>query len=1064
MTNEFPLVGQACGLFSHSAQPHCEVRAVLDEWLFDVRDIKGLSRRVVTFCFKPTARTNFANNYISTLYNTVHPLYRDGLHKIIFRFLNKSLALSRFRGHNAFLHYCVKTGVMPKKFYGLVAFVGDLNLKSYNKNISPAYSKFVKELCVGVINKNKAIIAGIINDLLDTLVEIANLKSFYFTRQLFLLNNALLAKAAQIQYTKHAIKYNFAYYNMLLNKAHGVDFEMAKFFQDDGGNLSFSKKEDFNLTYTNICALTNMFAVEPSRYLSQNLPRIPASCSRLKYMHVNAQLRFDPKVKTVFPLQQVPMPHDPAELSEVLAQIGSTFRFPNQAPNLIGDEVELDTAVLRWRWQNIFKQDNTDIIDTSSTVITEMTSSSSHGADTCRPARRAKSLANISLFNNIEHANSISNTPSASTSDIPKQLNFHKFVPFSKNKNKLPSCPDPVAEEELISCKRDMLTSIKQYAPTPLQTKLLMFRKRIEDICKQNKLIIVGSDKTKRTLLLDREVYVHLGEMFLSDTLQYAPATMGDVNKTLQLSHQLLKKVGARLRVGTSQKDKLLQYDAKPANMSFLIKDHKNPVSTILANGEEINSYPLRPIASVHGTAMDTIDWILQPILTELAKLVPANLEDAAQFIQSLEELPPPKAHCTYKYFSLDVVNLYPSVPVDVGVRVVTRLLNLHPEVDLFGLHKEDVVELLNGVCYNYYVGFNNKVYHQEKGVPMGARFAPPFAIILMHHIETLALAKLPIRLKPKLYYRYIDDIIMVLEVPSTASEASTTDKVLETFNAVHRNIQFTLETPDEKGKIAFLDTLFWYNGERWVTQWYQKALHSGNMVNALSHLPERAKFNILVNRFRNVVSRTNSQEGLSEGIARIARQMIWNGYTRDTVNSALWAYIRTQRAPTNNKQFANRLESGIMCRLPFYSQTITDQIQRICRMRAPGNNQLVLIQKKSTDLRQVTNSNTNVAQCAGGRNAGHCPLCPLLPRGVKCSRRGVIYQFACKQCDALYIGKTNTTIRERVLRHSRDLNQWDVNSPLVAHLRVCVNSGHSGVNSTLEWDKFFTFQALNFF
>ena len=78
------------------------------------------------------------------------------------------------------------------------------------------------------------------------------------------------------------------------------------------------------------------------------------------------------------------------------------------------------------------------------------------------------------------------------------------------------------------------------------------------------------------------------------------------------------------------------------------------------------------------------------------------------------------------------------------------------------GLTLGDVNNMLTFICYNYEVAFNGILARQTSGVPMGARFAPPFAIITMHYIETEALHKLALLgIVPVVYYRYIDDIII---------------------------------------------------------------------------------------------------------------------------------------------------------------------------------------------------------------------------------------------------------------------------------------------------------------
>ena len=90
----------------------------------------------------------------------------------------------------------------------------------------------------------------------------------------------------------------------------------------------------------------------------------------------------------------------------------------------------------------------------------------------------------------------------------------------------------------------------------------------------------------------------------------------------------------------------------------------------------------------------------------------------------------------------------------------------------------------------------------QIKGCPMGAHFAPPFAIITMHRIEKTALQKLKLKHKfsPKVYVHYIDDILLG-PIERDSDFAWT---VLEMFNSVNDDISFTLEAPNDQNIINF--------------------------------------------------------------------------------------------------------------------------------------------------------------------------------------------------------------------------------------------------------------------
>ena len=161
---------------------------------------------------------------------------------------------------------------------------------------------------------------------------------------------------------------------------------------------------------------------------------------------------------------------------------------------------------------------------------------------------------------------------------------------------------------------------------------------------------------------------------------------------------------------------------------------------------------------------------------------------------------------------------------------------------------------MLDFICNNYMIVFNEILYKQTAGVPMGTRFSSPYAVIYMHQVETEALAKLPVSLQPSIYVRYIDDIIFAFNDHSLNKTNHT--KVLNCFNSIDPNIKFTIETPDPiTNKLPFLDITIQIDRERKIINiaWFQKSMHSGNMLHSSSHLSVHIKKNFIINRFTNI-------------------------------------------------------------------------------------------------------------------------------------------------------------------------------------------------------------------
>ena len=80
-------------------------------------------------------------------------------------------------------------------------------------------------------------------------------------------------------------------------------------------------------------------------------------------------------------------------------------------------------------------------------------------------------------------------------------------------------------------------------------------------------------------------------------------------------------------------------------------------------------------------------------------------------------------------FISLDVISLYPNI--DFGVKTVMEYAENHwDKIKNLDLTINTLQKCLSFICYNYEIILENETYLQIKGCPMGAHFAPAFAIL----------------------------------------------------------------------------------------------------------------------------------------------------------------------------------------------------------------------------------------------------------------------------------------------------------------------------------------------
>lgn len=140
---------------------------------------------------------------------------------------------------------------------------------------------------------------------------------------------------------------------------------------------------------------------------------------------------------------------------------------------------------------------------------------------------------------------------------------------------------------------------------------------------------------------------------------------------------------------------------------------------------------------------------------------------------------------------------------------------------------------------------FGHQQYRQLKGIAMGNHLAPPLAIIFMSSLEQATLSS--IDLKPCLYGRYIDDIIMLWRHGRQAL-----DHFVSHMNSQHAFIKFTVSHSDnDTHSIDFLDLTVTISPE-YVLEWQLciKSSHSGVHLSFLSSTPMSTKRAVAKNQY----------------------------------------------------------------------------------------------------------------------------------------------------------------------------------------------------------------------
>ena len=650
---------------------------------------------------------------------------------------------------------------------------------------------------------------------------------------------------------------------------------------------------------------------------------------------------------------------------------------------------------------------------------------------------------------NIDHSNSNCNL------DVIDQTNY---IPYQKPSISLPSRSNPEAEIFLATLKlaiNKQLTDSWDQFDADTQDGTLT-QGILQSFLTVNDYRVVSSDKTNRCLLIKNNVYIELGEKFLNQSKDYLLLSRDPNKILLDKANSIInaiKKTNHTFRKGDL--DKLIKYEPSPAKLSFLIKDHKDK------DGE--GNFPLRPLANINGSSLDSLDWVLAKILNQGLKLVSYNIWNSQQILRTIPKINnrPIAANYIRKAISLDVVGLYPSVPLIDACNLVFRFIKDNNSINTFGIPYPIIKEIMITLTNNYNIEFNQRVYKQTKGVPMGARFSCAFSIIFMHIIEKTLIEQWfrgdVLEGFNLVYYgRYIDDVVIIFDQPLDVIDLTP---ILTSFNALHRAIKFTLEVADHEGHLPFLDmTLYIDTTGKLLTTWYMKPQHSGNFIKGNEYMPENVKRNTIIERFRAIMIRSSDSAHSRESINKMVGILVNNQHTVFKIMGAIrQAFVKNDYSITTpfnsadndiiydydwkivkNENFDNRINEfeppKPILKVPYVGESMKHSITQV--LKRFGREQQVRVvytsNKRIKHLKPEQSDNNAVRV----DQPDYCVICQNITGGDQyhCATRIVVYQFQCKICQATYIGKTNKTVKERITNHFTLFRKKSNTSPLWMH------------------------------
>ena len=450
--------------------------------------------------------------------------------------------------------------------------------------------------------------------------------------------------------------------------------------------------------------------------------------------------------------------------------------------------------------------------------------------------------------------------------------------------------------------------------------------------------------------------------------------------------------------------------------------------------------------------------FFLHIVLLPLVCSITSYVKDSVDFLKQL----PQTVRFDATFCTFDVVNLYGSIPHELGIEAISYWINRSKHLLPSRIDHDFIVEGIKLILENSIFQFNGSYYRQIKGTAMGTKVAPTYAILTLGFLEESILyptvnknlGNSALLYFKRNFFRYIDDCFILW--PKLFPHPGT---LLNLLNAMHPAIKFSAQY--DSNAMPFLDILLIRHGNLLITDLYRKPTDSMNYLHFKSNHPSHTKRNIPFNVARRISTIVTNAELRELRLKELKHVFCKLQYPKLLVEEAIKRAsamdieeLRKQRTLTSHD---NRL-----CFVTTYNPNNPDifpiireclQTLSLCSSTKDifQDKQLVKSNKQANNLKRLltkaklTPNAGYVSQCGDKR----CACCKHLIIGDKfhfsttntdffiknsfcCNSRNLIYVLVCNSCSKFYIGQTSDTLRNRCRVHRQHIN-----NPSSAPLKV---------------------------
>ena len=355
---------------------------------------------------------------------------------------------------------------------------------------------------------------------------------------------------------------------------------------------------------------------------------------------------------------------------------------------------------------------------------------------------------------------------------------------------------------------------------------------------------------------------------------------------------------------------------------------------------------------------------------------------------------------------SFDVVSMYEKIPSKL---VYKALQQRWPIIEQHTPIPWNEFKAMVKLCIEdgNYIMFDNKFYKQMDGLTIGGSVSGILADFVITDLLDSTIIKSGI--DPTLLVKYVDDTLAFLPKEEV-------ENFFNLLNAEHCEIQFTMETEDDK-RIPYLDMMVQRTNEQKITtQYYQKKTSKNRLLNFHSAHPSNQRIGMAYGTISRILTLT-SDINRNTAIDKIYDMLRMNNYPQNLIKRLINKFDDKNK---NNKQDNDKQKEWIYRSLS-YTPHISESLNKLL---TSYDKNLRIGYKPEKTIRKIIKS-------------------PYTPTTTM-DKHNVIYKFKCNDCTGEYIGQTGQKLKNRIKQHKGDHKSKTIKTNNTAAFQHSKNTGHT--------------------